>query len=109
MASMQDFDPALLDQMMAAVEKFNSALRNSGALRYAGGLQPPSTAKTVSVDEGVTRVLGEPYVEASSYVGGFWIIEAPDEAAAIIWATQAAAALSSRIEVRALQEEPAEA
>ena len=47
-----------------------------------------------------------PFVEAPAYVGGFWVIEAPDEAAAIDWATQASRAVQTPIEVRALQEPP---
>ena len=108
MESMEEFDPALLEQMMAAMDAFNSALKESGAFRYAGGLQPPSTAKTIFVEEDSTRVSDEPFVDAPAYVGGFWIIDAPDEAAAIGWAEQAAAALGSRIEVRALQSEPSD-
>ncbi|MWV51497.1 hypothetical protein GRS96_19725 (plasmid) [Rathayibacter sp. VKM Ac-2803] len=108
MESMQDLDPAFLEQMMTAVDAFNSALKESGAFRYAGGLQPPSTAKTVHIEEKTTRVLEEPFVAAPSYVGGFWIIEADDEATATAWAEQAARALGSRIEVRALQEELSE-
>ncbi|MGH3863857.1 YciI family protein, partial [Actinokineospora sp.] len=44
---------------------------------------------------------------ADEYLGGFWIIEAENEDVAIEWAKQASRALRSRIEVRALQEEPA--
>ncbi len=79
---------------------------HSGAFVFAGGLYPPSTAKTVDVSSGQTEVLDEPFVEASSYVGGFWVIEAADIDAAVEWATKASAALQCRIEVRALQEEP---
>ncbi len=106
MESMQEFDPAELAAVMAAVDEFNTALKDSGAWLFAGGLNPPSTAKTVDASSGETRVLDEPFVEASSYVGGFWVIEAADEAAAVEWATRASAAVQSRIEVRALQEAP---
>ena len=106
MESMQEFDPAELAAVMAAVDEFNTALKDSGAWLFAGGLNPPSTAKTVDATSGETRVLDEPFVEAPSYVGGFWVIEAVDEAAAIEWATRASAAVQSRIEVRALQEAP---
>ncbi|WP_420111515.1 YciI family protein [Pseudactinotalea sp.] len=44
--------------------------------------------------------------QATEYVGGFWIIEAPDQEKALAWAEQASAALGSRIEVRALQDVP---
>ncbi|GAB3632778.1 YciI family protein [Microbacterium shaanxiense] len=106
MESMQDFDPAELAAVMAAVDEFNTALKDSGAFVFAGGLHPPSTAKTVDVSSGQTAVLDEPFVEAPSYVGGFWVIEAADADAAVEWATKASAALQCRIEVRALQEEP---
>ena len=106
MESMQAFDPAELAAVMAAVDEFNTALKDSGAWLFAGGLNPPSTAKTVDATSGETRVLDEPFVEAPSYVGGFWVIEAADEAAAVEWATRASAAVQSRIEVRALQEPP---
>ena len=106
MASMQEFDPDELAAVMAAVDEFNTALKESGAFLFAGGLHPPSTAKTVDASSGETRVLDEPFVEAPAYVGGFWVIEAADEAAAIDWATKASAALQSRVEVRALQERP---
>ncbi|MGI9822172.1 YciI family protein [Agromyces sp. Marseille-Q5079] len=107
MASMQDIDPADLAAVLAAVDEFNTALKDSGAFVFAGGLYPPSSAKTVDPSSGEPRVLDEPFVEASQYVGGFWIIEAADESAAVEWATRAALALQGRIEVRAFQEPPA--
>ena len=45
-----------------------------------------------------------PFVEAPEYVGGFWVMEAADQDAALRWATQASKALGGRIEVRAFQE-----
>lgn len=106
MESMQEFDPVELAAVMVAVDGFNTALKDAGALLFAGGLNPPSTAKTVDVSSGEPRVLDEPFVVAPSYVGGFWVIDAADDAAAVEWATKAATALQSRIEVRALQEAP---
>ena len=47
-----------------------------------------------------------PFVEAPEYVGGFWVIEAADEDAAVLWATKASKALGGRIEVRAFQDLP---
>ena len=106
MASMQEADPAELAAVIAAVDEFNTALKDAGAFVFAGGLYPPSTAKTVDPSSGEPRVLDEPFVEAAEYVGGFWIIEAADDAAAVEWTTKAAVALQGRIEVRALQEVP---
>ena len=106
MESMQEFDPAEFAAVIAAVDAFNAELKESGAFVFAGGLNPPSTAKTVDASSGEPRVLDEPFVEAPSYVGGFWVIEAADDAAAVEWTTKAALALQGRIEVRALQEAP---
>ena len=47
-----------------------------------------------------------PFVEAKEYLGGFWVIEAPDRDAAVSWAAKASKAMQSRVEVRALQEAP---
>ena len=105
--TMASMDPAELEATLAAVGEFNAALEEAGALLFAGGLYPPSTAKTVDVSTGEPRVLNEPFVEAPAYVGGFWVIEAADEATAIDWTIRAATALQGRIEMRALQDVPA--
>lgn len=107
MDSMHDMDPAELEAMIAAVDAFNSALNAAGAFVTAGGLQPPSTAVTVDATGSAVIRTAAPFVEAPQYLGGFWIIDAPNEEAALTWAEQCSAALLSRIEVRALQEEPA--
>jgi len=106
MASMQEMDPAELEAVMAAVNEFNTDLHKSGAFRFAGGLHPPSSAKTVDATNGEPVVVDGPFVEAPEYVGGFWVIEAADQEAAVRWASQASKAVQSRIEVRALQEAP---
>jgi hypothetical protein len=106
MASMQELDPAELQKVIAAVDEFNTALKDSGALRFAGGLHPPSSAKTVDASTGQAVVTDGPFVEAPEYVGGFWVIEVDDEATAVDWAARASKALQSRVEVRALQERP---
>ncbi|MDL9948659.1 YciI family protein [Gordonia sp. ABSL11-1] len=72
----------------------------------AGCINPPSTAITVDATGDVPTHTPGPFVEATEYVGGFWIINADNDAAALTWAEQASAALGSRIEVRAFQEEP---
>lgn len=106
MESMQQMDPAELEAVFAAVDAFNTALHEDGAFVTAGGLMPPSSAVTVDATGDAPRRTPGPFVEADAYVGGFWIIEADDDDAALGWAEQASAALQSRIEVRALQEAP---
>jgi hypothetical protein len=106
--TMATMDPAELEEVFAAVNRFNTDLQESGAWVFAGGLHPPSSATTVDhTGETAVHTPG-PFVEAAAYVGGFWVVDAADEAAAIVWAEQASRALQSRVEVRALQEAPAE-
>ena len=102
--TMASMESAELEAALAAVEEFNADLQASGAFRFAGGLHPPSSAKTVDAANGEPVVIDGPFVEAPEYVGGFWVIDAADQDAAVRWATQAAKALGGRIEVRAFQE-----
>jgi hypothetical protein len=97
MASMQEMDPAELEAVMAAANAFNTELVESGAFRFAGGLHPPSTAKTVDATSGKTVVRDEPFVEAAEYVGGFWVIEAADLDEAVQWAAKASNPRASRL------------
>ncbi|GAB17458.1 hypothetical protein GOEFS_033_00190 [Gordonia effusa NBRC 100432] len=104
--TMATMDPTELEAVMAAVGKVNDDMMAAGAFVTAGGLHPPSTAITVdATGDSIAHTPG-PFVEATEYVGGFWIIEATDQATAVKWAEQASAACQSKIEVRALQEGP---
>jgi hypothetical protein len=104
--TMTSMDPAELEAVFAAVGAFNEALTAAGALRFAGGLHPPSTARTIDASGGTTGVEPGPFVEAPEYLGGLWVIEADDEEAALVWGTRAAEALQGRVEVRAFQDAP---
>lgn len=100
-------DSAELQETMAAVGAFNTVLQEAGAFVSAGGLHPPSNAITVDYSGDSPVLTPGPFVEAEEYLGGFWIIEAENDDVAIEWTKQVSRALRSRIEVRALQEEPA--
>ncbi|MHA4814294.1 YciI family protein [Streptomyces aculeolatus] len=104
--TMESMDPAELQEVIAAVGAFNTAVQEAGAFVTAGGLQPPSSATTVDYSGDSPVITPGPFVEADEYLGGFWIIEAENDDVAIEWAKQGSRALRSRVEVRALQEEP---
>lgn len=89
------------ESVFAAVDGFNQDLDRAGALRYAGGLQPASTARTVMAD-GTVRP--GPRIAGEEYLGGFWVIEVADDDAALEWARRAAATrCSPTVEVRPFQ------
>lgn len=104
--TMESMDPADLQEVIAAVGAFNTAVQEAGAFVTAGGLQPPSSATTVDYSGDSPVITPGPFVKADEYLGGFWIIEAENDDVAIEWAKQGSRALRSRVEVRALQEEP---
>ncbi|MFB7797071.1 YciI family protein [Isoptericola sp. NPDC056134] len=104
--TMATMDPAELEATLAAVGAFNESLEAADALRCAGGLHPPSTATTIDGSGEPATVSPGPFVEAPEYLGGLWVIEAADDAAAIAWGTLAAEALGGRVEVRAFQDVP---
>jgi hypothetical protein len=105
--TMATMDPAELEAAMAAAGAFIEELNASGALVFAGGLHPPSTAVTVDHTGDDLVLADEPYTRAPEYLGGLWVVEAPDREAAVAWAAKASKALGGRIEVRAFQEVPA--
>lgn len=104
--TMADMDPAELQAVFEQVDAFNTALQEQGAWVFAGGLHPPSTATTVDNTGDSPVLVDGPFVEATEYLGGFWVIEAENDEAAIVWTKQASRALQSRVEVRALQSRP---
>jgi hypothetical protein len=87
-----------IQRMYKAVDEFNEKVRSAGAWVFAGGLEPIEAA---------TIVTDGPYVESKEYLGGFWVIEAPDLDAALTWAKEGSAACEGRVEVRPFQAEPA--
>jgi hypothetical protein len=105
--TMATMDPAELEKAMAAAGAFIEELTGSGALVFAGGLHPPSTAVTVDHTGDDLVLADEPFTRAPEYLGGLWVIDAPDRDAAVAWAAKASKALGGRIEVRAFQEIPA--
>ena len=106
--TMESMDPEELQKAQEAVGGFMERLNAEGAWVFAGGLHPPSTATTVD-NRGDEPILTDgPFVEAKEYLGGFWVIEAPDLDKALEWAKDVSKALGDRIEVRAFQEAPTE-
>jgi hypothetical protein len=88
------------------VDALNHQLREQGAWVFAGGLQPSSTARVVRSKDRALLHSDGPYLESKEHIGGFWIIEAPDDDAAMRWADRATVACQGAVEVRPFQDEP---
>ena len=89
----------------ADVDALNTALEESGAYVFAGGLHAPDTATVVREQGGRVVTTDGPYAEAKEHIGGFWVIRAADLDAALEWAGRATVACRNPVEVRPFQDE----
>jgi hypothetical protein len=85
---------------MAAIDAFNDRLRAGGHWVLAGGLTAPSAA-TVIDGRGERPVFTDgPFIETKEYIGGFWVITAPDLPSALALAAEGSKCCNRRVEVR---------
>jgi hypothetical protein len=92
-----------MQRMFDEVDAFNTRLREAGAWVFAGGLMPLETATTVDNSGGEEIVVDGPFAETKEWLGGFWVISAPDLDAALRWAQDGSRACQGRVEVRPFQ------
>src|ERR1035437_10349968 len=89
---------------VAAMMKYNEALKQAGVLITLDGLHPPSMGARVSFATGEPVVTDGPFTEAKEVLGGYWMIEVNSREEAIAWAKRCPASSSEIIEIRQVQE-----
>jgi len=94
-------DAATMARIRADLDRLNEQLRETGSWVFTGGLTAPGSATVVLADG---MVIDGPYVEGKEYVGGIWVITAPDLDAALAWGRKAATATTLPIEIRPFQD-----
>jgi hypothetical protein len=94
-----------MQPVLDAVDRFNRKVQDAGAWVFAGGLTPIDQATTVDNTGDRPIVTDGPYAESKEYLGGFWVIEAPDLDAALRWAEEGSRACAAKVEVRPFQAE----
>lgn len=72
--------PAALD---VAMGELIGEWTQAGAMVTASGLKPPSQGARVRLSSGKVTVTDGPFAEAKEVVGGFFVLEAADRAAAL--------------------------
>jgi hypothetical protein len=75
-------------------------MRTAGALVFSGRLDEPDSAAVVQATNGKVQTTDGPFLESKEAIGGFYIIEAPTQDAALEWASKTSAVVGMPIEVR---------
>jgi hypothetical protein len=97
-------DVKLDPERMAAMMRYNEALRDAGVLITLDGLHPPSMGARVTFATGVPIVTDGPFTESKEVLGGYWMIEVSSREQAIEWARRCPASGNEIIEIRQVQE-----
>ncbi|MCK1383785.1 YciI family protein [Bradyrhizobium sp. 21] len=97
-------DVQLDPERVAAMMRYNEALKDAGILITLDGLHPPSMGARVTFATGEPIVTDGPFAEAKEVLGGYWMIEVASRAEAIAWAQKCPASANEIIEIRQVQE-----
>jgi hypothetical protein len=89
---------------VAAMMKYNEALKNAGVLLALDGLHPPSMGARVSFAGGKPKVTDGPLIDAKEVLGGYWMIQVKSKQEAVEWASRCPASGNEVIEIRQVQE-----
>src|ERR1700739_2979870 len=91
-------------EAVAAMMKYNEALKQAGVLITLDGLHPPSMGARVSFAVAAPVVTDGPFTEAKEVLGGYWMIDVNSREEAIAWAKRCPASSNEVIEIRQVQE-----
>ena len=87
-------------QAVGAYGAYTEALNAAGVRLASDRLRPITTATSVRIVNGETKVLDGPYAESKEQLGGFYMIDVPDLDAALSWASRCPGASRGVVEVR---------
>ena len=91
-------------ERVAAMMRYNQALKDAGVLITLDGLHPPSAGARVSFATGMPVVTDGPFAESKEVLGGNWMIDVASREEAIAWAKRCPASANEIIEIRQVQE-----
>lgn len=88
------FDPGEMQEYETFGQQHASAIKGGNAL------QPTTEAQTVRVRNGKALTMDGPFAETKEQLGGFYLVEAPDKAAAAAMAAKIPGARFGCVEIR---------
>lgn len=102
---METASPDWIREMIAFMVKIDQDLSDSGELVFQAGLADGSTAKVVSLENGVPIATDGPYAEAKESLVGYWVLDVENEAR-IIEIAGRIATYANQVEVRQVADGP---
>ncbi len=99
-----DFDPVThsTPEMERAIDALNAEMVAAGIRIFVGGLTPARNAHTLRMAlDGQITTTNAPFHDASTHLGGFWVLNCPTQSEALEWARKAVVACRAPVEVRA--------
>ena len=104
---MEVSSPGWIREMIEFMVQLDKDLRASGELVFNAGLADGSTAKTVSLEDGVVVTTDGPFAESKESLIGYWVLDVESEARAIEIASDIVQ-WSQKVEVRQVADAPPE-
>lgn len=98
-----DYDPVVEEDaaMGLEIDMLNQEMQDLGIVKFVGGLKPPGTARSITVQANGDMVIREGlYLNSDEHVGGFWVVETGSIDEALSWGHKAAIACRAPVEVR---------
>ena len=92
-----------LQEKARALRPLLAEMRAAGVLIFTGGLDDSAPVFSVDASSGTPLFTDGPYAESKEYLGGFAVVDVPDEQAARLWAGKIAVACGWPQEVRRFQ------
>ena len=95
--------PSTREEMQGFMERvvaLEDEMEATGTFVFGGALHDPDAATVVRANGGDLVMTDGPFVEAKEHVAGFYIINADDLDAALVWARKVVDAIKHPIEVR---------
>lgn len=86
-----------------AVKALRAEMKAAGVYVFLGGLDDSAPVFSVDASSGDPVFTDGPYAETKEHLGGFTIVDVPDEKAARMWAGKVAVACGWPQEVRSFQ------
>lgn len=100
-ADYADASEALLTEVVGKHMALTEEMRQAGVLLGGDGLQPTHTATTITTGAGGAQTLHDgPFAETREHLGGYYLLEAPDLDAALVWARRVPVVEGGKVEVR---------